>query len=73
MKRQQPEDDLFEQLWLLRFCYRYRSDYDRRETLTVSEAVVYAEQLMRLGRIRGRWMGRSTGFGTGFGTANRTA
>jgi hypothetical protein len=73
MKRSEPEDDLFEQLWLLRFSYGHRSDYDRVATLTVAETVVYAEQLLRLGRIRGRWTGRTTGFGTEFGTAHRTA
>jgi hypothetical protein len=58
-----PTDEAFEQLWLLRACYVRRSDYDRRSLITVSEAIVYGEQLLRLARVRARWRD--------YGTTNR--
>jgi hypothetical protein len=47
--------DPFEQLWLLRRCYELRSDYDRRSTLTIDEAIGYAEQLLTWFQPRERW------------------
>jgi hypothetical protein len=47
----------FEQLFLLRVCYPYRSDYDARGTLTVDETIAYAEHLLRMARIRDQWAG----------------
>ncbi|HET6379643.1 MAG TPA: hypothetical protein VFH63_01225 [candidate division Zixibacteria bacterium] len=58
----------FEQLFLLRLCYPYRSDYDARGTMTVDETIAYAEHLLRMARIREQW----TGWGER-GPAPRTA
>jgi hypothetical protein len=57
--------DSFEQLWLLRTSYVWRSEYDSHSTLSVAGAVEYGEQLMRLARIRERWRR--------YGTINRAA
>jgi hypothetical protein len=64
MDRHESAGESFEQLWLLRASYALRSDYDSRPTITVSQAVSYGEELMRLVRIRERWRG--------YGTMNRT-
>jgi len=64
MEQQRQADESFEQLWLLRACYPWRSTYDARSTLSVAEAVAYGEQLLRLARIRERW--------SNYGTTNRT-
>ena len=61
---QQPAREEFEQLWLLHACYGRRSDYDRRSVLSLTEAITWAEQQLRLMHIRERWRG--------FGTINRT-
>jgi hypothetical protein len=50
--------DIFEQLFLLRRCYPLRSAYDTQPTLSINEAVDYAERLMRLATIRDRRTGR---------------
>jgi hypothetical protein len=55
MKPRDASADLFEQLWLLRWCYALRSDYDRRSTLTIEEAIGYAEQLLYWIRVREPW------------------
>jgi hypothetical protein len=55
--------ELFEQLWLLHACYGLRGEYDSRSVMSVTQAVAYGEQLLRLVRIRERWRG--------YGTANR--
>jgi hypothetical protein len=65
MGQQGRSAEAFEQLWLLRHWYAQRSDYDRRSTLTVDEAVAYGEQLLRLIRIRAQWRG--------YGQAHRAA
>jgi hypothetical protein len=57
--------DIFEEVWLLRACYRHRSDYDARGTLTVAEAIAYGEQLLRRGSARDQWRG--------FGQTHRAA
>jgi hypothetical protein len=49
--------EIFEGLWLLRACYPFRSDYDARSTMSVSETIAYGEQLMRLMHLRERWSG----------------
>lgn len=60
--------EAFEQLWLLRACYPLRSDYDVRSTLTVDQAVLYGEHLLRNARIRDQWAGWG-----GRGPASRAA
>jgi hypothetical protein len=49
--------EIFEDLWLLRACYQYRSDYDTRSTLSVSEAIAYGEQLLHGTSVRDQWRG----------------
>jgi len=44
--------DIFEELWLLRTCYRLRSDYDSRGSLSVTDAIDYGERLMRTVHLR---------------------
>lgn len=44
--------DPFERLWLLRRFYPLRSDYDSRSTMSVDDAVQYAEELLRASRPR---------------------
>lgn len=61
----QRSRDEFEQLLLLRRCYPWRSDYDACQTLSVAEAILYGEQLMRLARVANHW--------TGYGPARRAA
>jgi hypothetical protein len=43
--------ETFEQLWLLRACYRLRSGYDSDPTLTVAEAIRYGERLLEFARM----------------------
>jgi hypothetical protein len=64
MEQHRQADESFEQLWLLRTCYPWRSDYDARSTLSALDAVAYGEQLLRLAHIRERW--------SNYGTTNRT-
>ena len=63
--RDRASDDILEEVWLLRACYPYRSDYDARATLTVAEAVAYGEQLLRRVSAPDRWRG--------FGQTHRAA
>ena len=63
--RDRADDDIFEEVWLLRACYPYRSDYDARGTLTVAEAIAYGEQLLRRVSARDQWRG--------FGQTHRAA
>ena len=65
MERRENADESFEHLLLLRACYGLRSEYDSRATLTITEAITYGEQLLRLIRIRERWRG--------YGAIGRTA
>ena len=51
MERAEGHHEAFERLWLLRQCYPLRSDYDRRSAMTIADAIVHAEQLMRLGAV----------------------
>jgi hypothetical protein len=53
--RDRANRDNFEEVWLLRACYPYRSDYDARGTLTVAEAIAYGEQLLRRVSADDRW------------------
>jgi hypothetical protein len=55
MELRDASANLFEQLWLLRRCYALRSDYDRSSTLSIDEAVDYAEQLLYWIRVREPW------------------
>ena len=51
--------DLFERLWLLRACYPMRGAFDDTSTLTIAQAIDYAERLMRAARWEQRrtWRG----------------
>jgi hypothetical protein len=55
MEPRDASSDLFERLWLLRWCYALRSDYDRRSTLTIDEPIGHAEQLLYWIRVREPW------------------
>jgi hypothetical protein len=56
---------IFEDLYLLRASYRYRSDYDTRGTMSVPEAIAYGEQLLHRTSFRDQWRG--------FGQTHRAA
>jgi hypothetical protein len=59
MESREASAHLFEQLWLLRHCYALRGDYDRRPTMSVDDAISYAEELTRRVLIREAWRGGS--------------
>ena len=47
--------EIFEGLWLLRVSYPFRSEYDARSALSVDQAIVYGEGLMRTAHLQERW------------------
>jgi hypothetical protein len=51
MEREQRHREAFERLWLLRRCYSLRSDYDRRSAMTVADAILHGEHLMRISAV----------------------